>query len=132
MRNLPSPMLFDFDLTAVNTFSGAFSGVDVSGCFFHFSSNIWERIQAVGLQHSYNYDPEYGGHPAPTQRRWYANCNARTSAVVYDYPNRDHIRYVCRISLNVKSYVYRRVDFHHFCCFILRSTTILLKRKIIY
>ena len=115
MENLPSAMLFNFHLTAINTFSGAFSGIDVSGCFFHFSSNIWERIQVVGLQHSYN---NIVGHPAPTQRCSYANCNARISAVVYDYSSRDHIRYVRRISLNVTSWVYCHVDFFFFFFFL--------------
>ena len=46
----------------MNAFSGVFPAADVSGCFFHFSSNIWKRIQPIGLQERYNNDAEFALH----------------------------------------------------------------------
>ena len=37
----------------------AFPDVVVSGCFFHFTQNIWRRIQANGLQDRYEQDPAF-------------------------------------------------------------------------
>ena len=61
-----------------------------------------------------------GGHPPPTQRRRYANCNARILAIVDDYPNRDHTYYLRGISHN----------FYLYCCFF-RSNSF-FRRIIIY
>ena len=30
----------------------------MKGCFYHFLSNVWKRIQNVGLQQRYNNDQE--------------------------------------------------------------------------
>ena len=60
--NAPSTMLFDFEAAAINAFSGVFPGAYISGCFFHFSSNIWKRIQAFGLQERYKNDAEFSLH----------------------------------------------------------------------
>ena len=42
-----------------------------------------------------------GGHPPPTQRRRYIDCNARILTIVDDYPNRHHIRYLRGIAHNL-------------------------------
>lgn len=52
----PITTLIDFELAIKNALETVFPGVDVSGCFFHFTQNIWRRIQANGLQDRYAQD----------------------------------------------------------------------------
>ena len=52
----PISVLIDFELAIKNALETVFPGVDVSGCFFHFTKNIWKRIQANGLQDRYQQD----------------------------------------------------------------------------
>lgn len=46
--------MVDFELAAVNAINQNFEGVNVSGCFFHLTQNVWKQIQKVGLQTRYN------------------------------------------------------------------------------
>ena len=34
----------------------------MKGCFYHFSLNVWKRIQNLGLQQRYNNDQELASH----------------------------------------------------------------------
>lgn len=52
----PTTVLIDFELAIKNALETVFPGVIVSGCFFHFSQNIWRRVQASGLQERYQED----------------------------------------------------------------------------
>ena len=54
--NNPSTILFYFELAAINAASETFPDADFSGCFFHLPSNVWKKIQALGLQYHYNND----------------------------------------------------------------------------
>ena len=36
-----------------------FPGVSVKNCFFHFSQNIWRKVQANGLQGRYQEEPAF-------------------------------------------------------------------------
>ena len=60
--NNPSTILFDFEIAAINAASETFPDADTSGCFFHLKSNVWKKIQALGLQDHYNYDDQFALH----------------------------------------------------------------------
>lgn len=60
--NVPSTILFDFELAAINAVLGVFPNAEISGCFFHLSSNVWKKIQSIGLQDHYNNDAEFALH----------------------------------------------------------------------
>lgn len=55
----PTDFLFDFELAAMNSARNIFPGIDVKGCFFHLSQNIWKRIQETGLTVLYETDDEF-------------------------------------------------------------------------
>jgi len=47
---------------AINAAENVFENVEVRGCFFYLSFNIWKRIQANGLQEGYMDDAEFALH----------------------------------------------------------------------
>ena len=47
---VPSDIMMDFELASINASSVNFPGVEMKGCFYHLSSNLWKRIQRLGLQ----------------------------------------------------------------------------------
>ena len=55
----PSDMLFDFEQAAFNAARHVFPGIDVKGCFFHLSQNLWKKIQQNGLALLYGNDDEF-------------------------------------------------------------------------
>ena len=59
---IPQDILFDFERAAMNTMQLLLPNVEIKGCFFHLSSNIWKHIQSAGLQERYNEDPEFALH----------------------------------------------------------------------
>ena len=58
----PTTILFDFELATINAARQVFPNADISGCFFHLSSNIWKKIQSIGLHQRYNVDLEFALH----------------------------------------------------------------------
>ena len=52
--------LVDFETAAINTTRNVLPLTDISGCFFHLSSNLWKHIQHAGLQERYMNDPQFG------------------------------------------------------------------------
>ena len=50
--------MLDFERAAINAFEEAFLGV-VSGCFFHFSQNIYRKIQSLGFTIQYMENPDF-------------------------------------------------------------------------
>ena len=36
--------------------------MEIKGCFFHVSSNMWKHIQSDGLQERHNEDPQFALH----------------------------------------------------------------------
>jgi len=54
--------MFDFERAAINAAENVFENVEVRGCFFYLSFNIWKRIQANGLQEGYMDDAEFALH----------------------------------------------------------------------
>ena len=55
----PHTVLIDFELAIKNALEAVFPGVTVKGCFFHFTQNIWRKIQANGLQDRYQLEPAF-------------------------------------------------------------------------
>ena len=55
----PTTALIDFEVAIKNALEAVFPGVDVAGCYFHFTRNIWKRIQQNGLQARYQQDPAF-------------------------------------------------------------------------
>ena len=52
-------MLVDFELAAMNAIANVMPQVTVAGCFFHLSSNLWKKIQALNLSARYIVAPEF-------------------------------------------------------------------------
>ena len=55
----PRTGLIDFELAIKNSLEIVFPGVQVKGCYFHFTQNIWRKIQANGLQERYQQDVQF-------------------------------------------------------------------------
>ena len=55
----PHTVLIDYEIAVKNALEAVFQGVNVKGCFFHFSKNIWRKIQACGLQGRYQEEPAF-------------------------------------------------------------------------
>ena len=60
--NEPNTILCDFELAAINSASATFPNAYISGCFFHLCSNIWKKIQSLGLHVQCNNDQEFALH----------------------------------------------------------------------
>jgi hypothetical protein len=45
----PKRLTCDYELAAINAFKQVFPSVHVSGCFFHFSQSLWQKMQELGL-----------------------------------------------------------------------------------
>ena len=54
----PLCIMIDFEKAALNAFENTFLSV-VSGCFFHFSQNIYRKIQSAGLVNQYIEDEDF-------------------------------------------------------------------------
>ena len=54
----PLYVMLDFEKAAINAFEEGFVAV-VSGCFLHFSQNIYRKIQSLGLTNQYIEDPDF-------------------------------------------------------------------------
>ena len=52
----PRTVLIDFELAIKNSLEATFPGVIVKGCYFHFTQNIWRKVQASGFQERYQQD----------------------------------------------------------------------------
>ena len=58
----PTSVLIDFEKAALIAFEVVFPNSTLSGCFFHLSSNVWKKVQNVGLQQRYQNDDEFSIH----------------------------------------------------------------------
>ena len=52
----PTRVFFDYESAVQNAARAAFPGVDVRGCFFHYTQCIWRKVQNTGLQIPYQDD----------------------------------------------------------------------------
>jgi len=50
--------MIDYKRAALNAIEAEFNGTEVKGCFFHMSKCIWRHVQELGLQTTYQNDPE--------------------------------------------------------------------------
>ena len=55
-------ILVDFERGAINAIRNASQDIEEKGCFYHLCSNVWKRIQHLGLQQRYNDDQEFSLH----------------------------------------------------------------------
>ena len=58
----PDDTLVDFERAAINSIHNLNPQIEVKCCFHYFSSNVWKRIQHVGLQQRYSNDQELALH----------------------------------------------------------------------
>ena len=54
----PTRMIMDFEKAAINAFQMEWPTTSVKGCYFHFTQNIWRKIQELGLQTDYMNDEQ--------------------------------------------------------------------------
>lgn len=55
----PETVMTDFELASINAFQNQFPNVANRGCFFHLGQCVWRRVQALGLQGTYETDPAF-------------------------------------------------------------------------
>ena len=49
----------DFEKVPSNVFRQLFSGIQNSGCWFHFTHAIWKKAEVLGLSTVYKREPEF-------------------------------------------------------------------------
>jgi len=59
LQEQPDDIMVDFEIAAINAAAVNFPGVEMKGCFYHFCSNLWKRIQRAGFQERYQNDGEF-------------------------------------------------------------------------
>lgn len=55
-------ILVDFERACINAVAQLDPNIDIKGCFYHLSSNVWKHIQQFGYQQRYNDDQEFALH----------------------------------------------------------------------
>ena len=55
--NDPDGFLVKFETAAINAIRNVLPQTNISGCFFHLSSNLWKHIQRPGLQDLHERTP---------------------------------------------------------------------------
>ena len=53
---MPTNMIMDFEIGAINSFRSIWPLTKIKGCLFHLSQNIWRKVQELGLQADYIQD----------------------------------------------------------------------------
>ena len=57
--NQPADILVDFERAAINAIQRLSGNIDVKGCFYHLSSNIWKKIQHLGFQERFQNEADF-------------------------------------------------------------------------
>ena len=57
--NQPADILVDFERAAINAIQRLNGNIDVKGCFYHLSSNIWKKIQHLGFQERFQNEADF-------------------------------------------------------------------------
>ena len=60
LGNGPNDVLVDFERSAINAFQNR--NIEVQGCFYHLSANVWNHTQHLGLSQRYNQEEEFALH----------------------------------------------------------------------
>ena len=60
--NDPVGILVDFEVAAINAIGNVMPALQISGCFYHLSSNLWRHIQRAGLQERYMTEEQFALH----------------------------------------------------------------------
>ena len=60
LGNGANDLLVDFERSAINAFQNR--NIEVQGCFYHLSANIWKHTQHLGLSQKYNQEEEFALH----------------------------------------------------------------------
>lgn len=55
-------ILIDFEKAAMNAIGHLNNNVEIKGCFYHLSKNVWKKIQEYGHQQRYMEDPNFALH----------------------------------------------------------------------
>ena len=53
------PERISLDFEAAKVLQTKFPGVDITGCFFHFRINLWQKLQDLGLTRLYHRNPKF-------------------------------------------------------------------------
>ena len=54
----PKTVTMDFEKAAMNAVQEAFGEIEIHGCFYHLTQNIYRKIQANDLQECYMNDED--------------------------------------------------------------------------
>ena len=57
LGNGANDVLVDFERSAINAFQNR--NIEVQGCFYHLSANIWKHTQHLALSQRYNQEEEF-------------------------------------------------------------------------
>ena len=57
--NQPADILVDFERATINAIQPLNGNIDVKGCFYHLSSNIWKKIQHLGFQERFQNEADF-------------------------------------------------------------------------
>ena len=57
LGNGANDVLVDFERSTINAFQNR--NIEVQGCFYHLSANIWKHTQQLGLSQRYNQEEEF-------------------------------------------------------------------------
>ncbi|KAI8517541.1 hypothetical protein Bbelb_035580 [Branchiostoma belcheri] len=55
-RLRPDQIVSDFEVGLMAAYQTEFPGADTSGCYYHFTQNLWKHIQQLGLARPYRQD----------------------------------------------------------------------------
>ena len=55
----PERISLDFEAAMIKVLQTKFPGVDITGCFFHFRINLWQKLQDLGLTRLYHRNPKF-------------------------------------------------------------------------
>ena len=58
-RFYPKGALIDFELAHINALKEAFPGIDIWGCLFHLSQNIYRKVLELGYKRQYSVDSKF-------------------------------------------------------------------------
>ena len=49
LKNIPKKFMLDFKKGLQNAVKKIFEGVQINGCYFHYTKNLWDHVKKYGL-----------------------------------------------------------------------------------